>query len=145
MVGAVMLSLSIFRAAMFAEPTITEIEEVVGLDHGAKSRTDIPVCLSYRKWALGKHPGRHESTPTFLSGTSLPTFLLGKTDRQECLSYFNGSDRVAGLEHPSTSRADSSGDRFEQFVTEHYRRSGAYLAVDKGRQYPQSFHCQSRQ
>jgi len=41
MLGAVMVPFSIFRAAMFAEPTVTKIEEVVRLVHG--SRTDIPV------------------------------------------------------------------------------------------------------
>lgn len=43
MLGAIMLPFSIFRAAMFAEPTVTKIEEVVRLVH--VSRTDIPVCL----------------------------------------------------------------------------------------------------
>ena len=43
MLGAVMVPFSIFRAAMFAEPTVTKIEEVVRLVH--VSRTDIPVCL----------------------------------------------------------------------------------------------------
>ena len=42
MLGAVMLPFSIFRAAMFAEPTVTKIEEVVRLVH--VSSTDIPVC-----------------------------------------------------------------------------------------------------
>ena len=36
MLGVVMLPFSVFRAAMFAEPAVTEIEEVVGLIHGAK-------------------------------------------------------------------------------------------------------------
>jgi hypothetical protein len=43
MLGAVMVPFGIFRAAMFAEPTVTKIEKVVRLVH--VSRTDIPVCL----------------------------------------------------------------------------------------------------
>ena len=45
MLGAVMLSFSIFGTAVFAEPTVTKIEEVVRLVHVAVKQTFL-VCLS---------------------------------------------------------------------------------------------------
>jgi hypothetical protein len=36
----VMLTFSIFRAAVFAEPSITEIEKVIGLVHGGSLLSD---------------------------------------------------------------------------------------------------------
>jgi hypothetical protein len=46
MLGAVMLPFSIFRAAMFAEPTVTQIEEVVRLVHVLVGRTILSVSAT---------------------------------------------------------------------------------------------------
>ncbi len=40
-----MLPFGIFCAAVFAQPSITEIEEVIGLVHGTLVRDQAPVCL----------------------------------------------------------------------------------------------------
>lgn len=54
MLGAVTLPFSIFRAAMFAEPTVTKIEEVVRLVHGAPIKQDrLPVGPVNSTSALG--------------------------------------------------------------------------------------------
>jgi hypothetical protein len=40
-----MLPFSIFRTAVFAEPSVTKIEEVIGLVHGTATNYQAPVRL----------------------------------------------------------------------------------------------------
>ena len=80
----------IFRAAMFAEPTVTKIEEVVRLVH--VSRTDIPVCLCDGNKRLEENGSMTDIPISQL----YPTLLLGKTDRQECLSYLSNQAAPGG-------------------------------------------------
>lgn len=48
----VMLSFRVFRAAVFAEPTITKVEEVVGLIHGRWGRR--PPGKQLLTWLAGR-------------------------------------------------------------------------------------------
>jgi hypothetical protein len=68
----VMLSFRIFRAAMFAEPTITEVIEVVGLIHGRWGRpplgkqllTWLPVAQMNNETTLSLEEARRGTGPT---------------------------------------------------------------------------------
>ena len=66
MLGAVMVAFSIFRAAMFAEPTVTKIEEVVRLVHPNR------VYLCDATTALGDKGSNRQLKPipsSFRTGT----------------------------------------------------------------------------
>ena len=78
MLGAVMLPFSIFRAAMFAEPTVTKIEEVVRLVHGVPIKQDrLTVVLVTQRVRWGRPEDQLQIAPTFLSVRSLPNLLIG--------------------------------------------------------------------
>jgi hypothetical protein len=77
-----LLALSIFGAAMFTEPAVTEIEEMIGLIHGKKG---------VGGWVLGvgrvlQHPTPYNLHPTpythSLIGAVYPAFLSDEPARK---------------------------------------------------------------
>jgi hypothetical protein len=122
-----MLSFSIFRAAMFAEPTVTKIEEVVRLVHVSRTDISVGLCRSIRleDVSCNQFPSSFRTgTCALAERTSphskreeeklVPLVVLGKTDRQECLSYLTNQSapgarcfhQAYGYSHSATVAKD---------------------------------------